>query len=274
MADSKISALPASTVPLGGTEVLPIVQSSATKQVTVADLTAGRAVSAISITTNGVSRLTGGIDANAPLLIDKAGTTNGRMRLFVGDGTSGTLADENYIGNLNTDLHIRSTTTDTFVFSVAGNLSPKIAAKGINFTANTPAAGMTSQLLNWYEEGTWTPTITGGTTAGTASYATQTGAYTKVGRQVTVTCRLTWSAANGTGVMQISGLPFTTTGITNQVAQIMPISLAVGDITYVMGYVAGSVTKVQLYKYAAGTASTISVEASGDLIMTMTYTAS
>ena len=46
MADSKISNLPASTTPLAGTEVLPIVQSSSTKQVSVANLTAGRDVSA------------------------------------------------------------------------------------------------------------------------------------------------------------------------------------------------------------------------------------
>lgn len=50
MADSKISALPAATVPLAGTEVLPIVQSSTTKQVSVANLTAGRAISASSVT--------------------------------------------------------------------------------------------------------------------------------------------------------------------------------------------------------------------------------
>jgi hypothetical protein len=50
MADTKISALPASTVPLAGTEVLPIVQSSSTKNVSVANLTAGRAVSAASLT--------------------------------------------------------------------------------------------------------------------------------------------------------------------------------------------------------------------------------
>ena len=49
MADLKISALTASTTPLAGTEVLPIVQSSTTKQVSVANLTAGRAVSALSI---------------------------------------------------------------------------------------------------------------------------------------------------------------------------------------------------------------------------------
>lgn len=50
MADTKISALPASTTPLAGTEVLPIVQSGATKKVSVADLTAGRAISATQLT--------------------------------------------------------------------------------------------------------------------------------------------------------------------------------------------------------------------------------
>jgi len=60
MADSKISALPASTTPLAGTEVLPIVQSSTTKQVSVANLTAGRAVSASTLTAS-----TGNITATA-----------------------------------------------------------------------------------------------------------------------------------------------------------------------------------------------------------------
>jgi len=50
MADSKISALPASTTPLAGTEVLPIVQSSTTKQVSVANLTAGRSFDALGMT--------------------------------------------------------------------------------------------------------------------------------------------------------------------------------------------------------------------------------
>lgn len=50
MADTKISALPASTTPLAGTEVLPIVQSGTTKQVSVANLTAGRAISASAYT--------------------------------------------------------------------------------------------------------------------------------------------------------------------------------------------------------------------------------
>jgi len=49
MADKKISQLTASTTPLAGTEILPIVQGAATVKVAVSDLTAGRAVSAASL---------------------------------------------------------------------------------------------------------------------------------------------------------------------------------------------------------------------------------
>jgi hypothetical protein len=52
MADKKISALSSASTPLAGTEVLPIVQSGATVQVSVANLTAGRAVSATSFAGN------------------------------------------------------------------------------------------------------------------------------------------------------------------------------------------------------------------------------
>jgi len=57
MANSKISALTSATTPLAGTETLPVVQSSATTKVTVANLTAGRAVSALSVTTTSDSTI-------------------------------------------------------------------------------------------------------------------------------------------------------------------------------------------------------------------------
>jgi hypothetical protein len=63
MADVKISALPLASTPLVGTEVLPIVQSATTDQVTVANLTAGRAVSASSLTLT-----------SAPLAVGSGGT--------------------------------------------------------------------------------------------------------------------------------------------------------------------------------------------------------
>jgi hypothetical protein len=68
---------------------------------------------------------------------------------------------------------------------------------------------MTSQLLNWYEEGTWTPTAGAGlTVVGTFS---STGTYTRVGRQVTITGSLngtTSVATAGGGVAICAGIPF------------------------------------------------------------------
>ena len=94
-----------------------------------------------------------------------------------------------------------------------GNLIPGTAAKGVNFTANTPTAvsgaAMTSQLLNWYEEGTWTPTITGTwTNVGTP---TLTGTYTRIGRQVTLFAKIApaTSISATAGLSTLRGLPFT-----------------------------------------------------------------
>lgn len=58
MADLKISQLPAATVPLAGSEVLPIVQSGTTKQVTVDNLTTGKTVSATAVNATTVTATT------------------------------------------------------------------------------------------------------------------------------------------------------------------------------------------------------------------------
>lgn len=68
-----------------------------------------------------------------------------------------------------------------------GDIVIGTAGKGIDFSANTNAAGMTSELLADYEEGTWTATI--GCTDNATTTTTKTGFYTKVGRLVTVSFR-------------------------------------------------------------------------------------
>ena len=186
MADKKISALTASTTPLAGTEVLPIVQGGATVKVAVSNLTAGRPISATQLTLS----------------------------------------------------------TENLVIGTAG--------KGIDFSANTHAAGMTSELLNDYEEGTFTPTIIGVTSAGTGTYSTQTGTYTKVGRLVSVQIVLTWTAHTGTGTMKVAGLPFT---VSASVAN--PIAIAAYDMvnpasTILGGVVNISATTIELLSLPVG----------------------
>jgi hypothetical protein len=66
------------------------------------------------------------------------------------------------------------------------------------------------ETLTNYDEGTWTPTLVGASTAGSHSYGTQDGRYTRVGRtvhcifNVHVSSFDTWG-----GAVSIGGLPFT-----------------------------------------------------------------
>jgi hypothetical protein len=88
-----------------------------------------------------------------------------------------------------------------------GNLVIGTAGKGIDFSA-TPGTG-TSELLNDYEEGTYTATLTPGTSGSiTLDAAGNTLSYTKVGRQVTVTGFIkVASVASPVGYIDVN-LPF------------------------------------------------------------------
>ena len=215
MADLKISQLTGATTPLAGTEVLPVVQSGSTKKVSVADLTAGRNVAAKSAILTQTSGGSGGFKIAAELL-----ATDYPAARFLN-----TTANDGFLFGWDTDhVVIATNTTDgvagierVYIYKtsgdvklVTGNLVQGTAAKGINFTANTPAAGKTSQLLNWYEEGTWTPTITFGGGSTGITYAVNSGTYTRIGRLVTGRFIIVLSnKGSSTGDVDIVGLPFT-----------------------------------------------------------------
>ena len=80
---------------------------------------------------------------------------------------------------------------------------------GIDFSATGEGSGtMTSELLDDYEEGTFTPSFTGGTSG--SGYTRQVGEYTKVGRLVTFTLTIDGDGLTGTATaIEIGGLPFT-----------------------------------------------------------------
>jgi hypothetical protein len=100
MADVKISGLPASTTPLAGTEVLPIVQGGVTKQVSVTNLTAGKTVlatafdtdvAAAAVTLSGTTLAADGTDTNISLGITPKGSggvgVNGSPSGVIAGGT-------------------------------------------------------------------------------------------------------------------------------------------------------------------------------------------
>lgn len=94
MSNKKISALTSATTPLGGTEVLPIVQSSATKQVSVANLTAGRAVAGLSFQGGNVLMSGNTVqaqDTNGSISVLPNGTGFTKVKLENYSNTAGTV---------------------------------------------------------------------------------------------------------------------------------------------------------------------------------------
>jgi hypothetical protein len=115
------------------------------------------------------------------------------------------------VGNPSTRFGNQTIDNGNLVFATAGN--------GIDFSANANAPGATSELLNDYETGTWTPTLsTTGTALTSVTYDPVTGGkYTKVGNLVHVQGIIRTDAVtvgSATGSVQISGLPFTSSANT------------------------------------------------------------
>lgn len=68
-----------------------------------------------------------------------------------------------------------------------------------------------ANLLDDYEEGTWTPTFLGSTTNPTVTYHSSTiGTYQKIGNFVTIFVQIRASTVSGgSGNLRIGGIPFT-----------------------------------------------------------------
>jgi len=113
-------------------------------------------------------------------------------------------------GTTSTNLVFSTTpsiTTPTLIGDATlstGNIIQGTAGKGFNFTANSATAGMTSQLLNFYEEGTFNFTLQGGS----GTFTSQTNRYTRVGRTVFVNFDITINSISGSNADTLNGLPY------------------------------------------------------------------
>jgi len=133
-----------------------------------------------------------------------------------------------------------------------------------------------ANLLDDYEEGTFTPTIIGTTVAGTGTYTNQVSKYTKVGNQVTFQIYIGWTAHTGTGNMRISGLPFTSTTTTNAYSaatfgEVNNIALSANNI--MGGYVAPNSTQIVPVQnvVGGGAVSSVPMDSSGSIIVSGSY---
>jgi hypothetical protein len=152
-------------------------------------------------------------------------------------------------------------TSDAYVRLASGS-------GGIQFNGDTAAAN----ALDDYEEGTFTPTIVGGTTAGSATYSSQNGVYRKIGSLVHFSVSLTWTGGTGTGTLQISGLPFNVNTSYLPVFSVFPVNIAL-TAGNVIGAFSNLTAGIQLAQTptGGGADTTVTYDAAGALYVTGTY---
>ena len=247
MANTKISALTAATTPVAGTEVLPIVQSSATVKLAISDITPG--LSTITAAKGGTGQTSYAV---GDLLY--ASTTTALSKLA--DVATGNALISGGVGVAPSYGKIGLTTHVSGVLPVA-NGGTNVSAASItafnNITGYTAAGatGTTStNLVFSTSPSVTTPTLVGDVTVstgnvvistsgkgidfsatpntgtselfadyeegtwtpsigGTATYTARTGTYTKVGRLVTIQGDITINVIGSGSIYTISGLPYT-----------------------------------------------------------------
>lgn len=146
---------------------------------------------------------------------------------------------------------------------------------GINFPA-TQVTSTDANTLDDYEEGTWTPSIIGTTTTGTATYSIQAGRYTKIGNLVTVQLYIAWQDHSGAGAMRVSNLPFQASNESNvfsavSIGYFHNVAMSAGNVFN--GYVINGSQVISLEQYPTGGGQSIPipVDTTGTFILTASY---
>jgi len=147
-----------------------------------------------------------------------------------------------------TDLQLGS--TNATIIKANNKISFNNSGDGIYLGVTTPTA---SNLLDDFEEGTWTGELRGATTAATTP-VTATGKYVKIGGLVFV--KIYFGNVNTTGasgVAQITGLPFAAESL--QILPVMTYGQDYDDTTAVMS--------IQMYLENNTTAQLIATKDNG-----------
>jgi len=150
------------------------------------------------------------------------------------------------------------------------------SGKGIDFSATANGSGtMTSELFADYEEGSFSPTVAGTTTAGTATYQFgTTGRYTKVGRVVHFEIWISWVSGTGTGDLVFQGLPFAANAALPvpgcSIGYFNNFTWTAGRVPYAL--VNGTQVEAKLISTGGGNVTGLAYVATGDAFLSGTYT--
>lgn len=147
------------------------------------------------------------------------------------------------------------------VYDISPMASPAGGASFISYSASAsktvlsaPGQGLTGSLTGAVAgTGTFTPVLSGSSTAGAGTYTAQLGKYKRIDKQVFYTIDLVWTAHTGTGNCVLTGLPFTSTNdVYLNPANIITTGLTYTANNYPVAYVDVNTTGVTLLQVPTG----------------------
>ena len=215
---------------------------------------AGATISAGVITATGFSgpltgNVTGNVSGSSGSCTGNAATVTTNANLTgpitsVGNATS--IASQTGTGSkfvVDTSPTLVTPTATTTIG--VGAATPSASGAGITFPA-TQSASTDVNTLDDYEEGTWTPSVSSTGGSGVITTYTSSGTYTKIGRLVTATARITTANIGAAaGAINVAAIPFTAAS-TNSFT-------VAGNENAIVGYVisgnAASTTAFNFTKY-------------------------
>ena len=230
------------------------------------------------------------IKRSGSVQVSMVGATNQNIFLNFGDTDDDNIGGV-YYDNTNNRMIIRANTNDAVQVKSNGNMAVNdgdleigTSGHGISFAATGDSAGNqgSSELLDDYEEGSWTPAFKAGSNATACPTTVNEAKYTRVGRLVTATAYFTMNSyASGTtnGDTRIVGLPYANLG-DHGGAVIHYWAGLNANVTFMSGTVQGSSSEVLIRGTNSASTSTTNLDfdahfGPGDsLILTAIYHAS
>ena len=176
------------------------------------------------------------IKKSGSVQVSMVGATNQNVFLNFGDTDDDNIGGV-YYDNGNNRMIIRANTNDAVQVKSNGNMAVNdgdleigTSGHGISFAATSDASGMTSELLDDYEEGSWTPAVQFDVGGGGITYGSRSGTYVKIGRMVHLQyyMNVTGGVSSSDYFARLS-LPFTGIGVQHQDARIRQYNNTISD---------------------------------------------
>jgi len=145
----------------------------------------------------------------------------GQCAIQFGDADDADVGEITYVHGSENDMIFTVNATNPLKIKSDGNVEVSdgdlvigTAGHGINFSATSDGSGMSAEVFDDYEEGSWTPRVTDGTDVAQSNGSFTRGDYTKIGRlvhcsfQIVLTDLTSSGGGEVNGSIRMDGFPF------------------------------------------------------------------